>query len=71
MDRFRVAVLRKLLDAGRLSPQQRQATLLMLHKKCRILANGARKRGKSAEEYLSLLADYPREDVLESYVQTG
>ena len=59
MDRFRLVALRKLLDSGRLSPWQRHATLSMLHKKCRILANGARKRGKSAEPYLTLMARYP------------
>ena len=59
MDRFRLVALRKLLDSGCLSLRQRQATLAMLHKKCRILANGARKRGKSAEPYLALMARYP------------
>lgn len=60
MDRFRLIALRKLLDSGHLSLQQQRATLAMLHKKCRILANGARKRGKSAEPYLALMARYPR-----------
>ena len=59
MDRFRLVALRKLLDSGRLSVRQRNATLAMLHKKCQILANGARKRGKSAEPYLALMARYP------------
>ena len=68
MDRFRVAALRKLLDTSQLSHQQRQATLHMLHRKCRILANGASKRGKPAEDYLRLMHDYPLEDGQESYV---
>ncbi len=74
MDRFRVVALRKLLDSGRLSVRQRNATIRMLHKKCRILANGALKRGKSAEPYLVLMAQYPpaqRDAAPESYVYTG
>ncbi len=70
MDRFRLIALRKLLDSGRLSLQQRQATLSMFHKKCQILANGARKRGKSAEPYLALIARYPCAQK-EAYGQTG
>lgn len=70
MDRFRLIALRKLLDSGRLSLQQRQATLSMLHKKCRILANGARKRGKSVEPYLTLMARYPGVQK-ETYGDTG
>ena len=70
MDRFRLVALRKLLDSGHLSLRQRQATLAMLHKKCRILANGARKRGKSAEPYLTLMARYPCVQK-ETYGDTG
>lgn len=70
MDRFRLVALRKLLDSGHLSLQQRNATLAMLHKKCRILANGARKRGKSAEPYLTLMARYPCVQK-EAYGDTG
>ena len=61
MDRFRVIALRKLLDSGVLSDEQRLATTSMLHKKCRILVHGAIKRGQSAEPYLSLTATYPVE----------
>ena len=74
MDRFRVVALRKLLDSGRLSVRQRHATIRMLHKKCRILATGARKRGKSVEPYLALMARYPqpqRAAAQESYVSAG
>ncbi len=71
MDRFRLVALRKLLDSGRLSVQQRQATLATLHKKCRILATGARKRGKSAEPYLALMARYPCRDTPEAYGNTA
>ena len=59
MDRFRVVALCKLLDSGRLSGPRRRATLDMLHVKCRILAQGARKQGKSAAIYESLAARYP------------
>ena len=69
MDRFRVIALRKLLDSGVLSDEQRLATISMLHKKCRILAHGAIKRGQSAEPYLSLTTLYPLGDAQESYVQ--
>ena len=58
MDRFRIVTLRKLLDLGRLSGPRRRATLDMLHAKCRILAQGAQKRGKSAAIYESLAARY-------------
>ena len=69
MDRFRVIALRKMLDSGVLSDEQRLATISMLHKKCRILAHGAIKRGQSAEPYLSLTTLYPLGDAQESYVQ--
>ena len=66
MDRFRVIALRKLLDSGVLSDEQRLATIRMLHKKCRILAQGAIKRGQSAEPYLSLIVTYPAETLAET-----
>lgn len=78
MDRFRIVALRKLLDSGRLSGPRRRATLDMLHAKCRILAQGARKRGKSAAAYEEVVAKYPRGDaftfqvapVAEPYAET-
>lgn len=78
MDRFRIVALRKLLDSGRLSGRRRRATLDMLHAKCRILAQGARKRGKSAAAYEEVVAKYPRGDtftfqaapVAEPYAET-
>lgn len=66
MDRFRVIALRKLLDSGVLSDEQRLATIRMLYKKCRILAQGAIKRGQSAEPYLSLIVTYPAETLAET-----
>lgn len=56
MDRFRVAALTKLLAQTALSTDQRQATLEVLHEKCRVLAQGAAKRGRQddVDRYLSL-----------------
>ncbi len=56
MDRFRVAALTKLLTHAELTMQQRQAAQQMLQEKCRVLAQGAAKRGRldDAERYLSL-----------------
>jgi glycosyltransferase involved in cell wall biosynthesis len=62
VDRFRVAALSKLLDAGVLTPTQRQQAEAMLVEKCRILAQGARKRGKDGEAYRQLAAAYCKKD---------
>ena len=58
MDRFRVQALRDLLTGGALSESDRQAALSSLREKCRILINGARKRGNReiVAEYETLLA---------------
>ena len=58
MDRFRVQALRDLLAGGALSESDRQAALSSLREKCRILINGARKRGNReiVAEYEALLA---------------
>lgn len=58
MDRFRVAALCKLLDSGVLSSQQQRLTIEVLRKKCAILAEGAKKRGKDEEPYLTSAARY-------------
>jgi len=58
MDRFRVVALCKLLDSGVLSTEQRRLTVDVLHKKCAILAQGARKRGQDGEPYLAVAAAY-------------
>jgi GT2 family glycosyltransferase len=58
MDRFRVAALTRLLEQGKLTPGQRQATLSALTDKCAILAKGAARRGRHAEaEAYRLLPD--------------
>lgn len=54
MDRFRVAALSKLLGADVLTPRQRQLAEAMLVEKCRILAQGAKKRGQDGEVYLRI-----------------
>lgn len=56
MDRFRVVALHKLLDSGVLSDEQRRMSLAVLRKKCVILVEGAKKRGKTGEEYVRLVA---------------
>lgn len=58
MDRFRVTALCKLLKSGILSEGQRQQAESVLLKKCRILAEGARKRGQDGERYLAIAAGY-------------
>lgn len=58
MDRFRVAALAKLLAAEDLDPARRTLVVRTLGAKCRVLANGARRRGRAdaAERYLALAA---------------
>ncbi|MDE0507264.1 MAG: glycosyltransferase [Gammaproteobacteria bacterium] len=60
MDRFRVRALRDLIAGGGLSESDRQAALASLREKCRILVNGARKRGNAEveAEYEALLAQF-------------
>ncbi len=60
MDRFRIRAIEKCLETGLLSPLQKTAALSMLEKKCRILASGARKRGKEDEAlgYIELVERY-------------
>jgi glycosyltransferase involved in cell wall biosynthesis len=48
-DRYRVMALVKILERGTLSPQMRELTMQELHRKCQVLINGYRKRGKEAE----------------------
>ena len=59
MDRYRVLALRKLLRAG-LAGSRRAAVIEVLRRKVGVLANGARKRGKSSEaaHFESILAEF-------------
>lgn len=56
MDKFRIAALKKMVDSDFLSPEMKLKTLLEMQKKCLIVANGAKKRGKmeDAEYYFNL-----------------
>lgn len=56
LDRFRVVALAKLLATGAVVGERRAAVVETLRKKCMILANGARRRGKTeeAEKYLTV-----------------
>jgi len=49
MDRFRVTALERLLASAELDPAQRAAAQRVLSDKCRILAQGAARRGRVAE----------------------
>lgn len=60
MDRFRISALQKIIDAGQLSEQNRQAAVNMLVKKAGIYLNGVTKRGKTEEAsyYQQLIKRY-------------
>jgi glycosyltransferase involved in cell wall biosynthesis len=60
MDRFRISALQKIIDADRLSEQNRQAAVAMLVKKATIYLNGVTKRGKieEADYYRRLIKRY-------------
>jgi len=55
-DHYRVMALKKQLTENHLTPSERAATIEMLQRKCRILAKGCLKRGKTEEgmEYQKL-----------------
>ncbi len=63
MDRFRIRALEKALATGGLGLTQRTQALQELGHKCRIYANGCRKRGRhrEAERYEALPARYAEE----------
>jgi glycosyltransferase involved in cell wall biosynthesis len=60
-DRYRVRALVKILETGALTEPMRDLTVEELHRKCRVLINGYRKRGKEreAKEYEGIMARYP------------
>ena len=60
MDRFRVQALGDLLAENHLNQAQRGAAAACLREKCKILINGARKRGNqaTADEYQAILARF-------------
>ena len=60
-DRYRVKGLIKILETGVLNLQMRNLTVEELHRKCHVLINGFRKRGKEVEakKYEEIAARYP------------
>jgi glycosyltransferase involved in cell wall biosynthesis len=60
-DQYRVRALVKILDMGELTPQMQELTIQELHRKCRVLINGYRKRGKEGEAkgYEEIMGQYP------------
>ena len=56
LDRYRIKALEKLLNSGKLTPQQHEWTWQTLQRKCEIYGQGCLKRGKvrEGEAYLSL-----------------
>ena len=62
MDRFRVLALTNIIDSNHLDPEDRQAAIDMLIKKCNILAQGARKRDNETlmKHYQQLSMKYQR-----------
>jgi len=60
MDRFRVASISRLIEAGRLDAPRRSAAAAVLKRKCDILAKGAarRRRQDEAMRYMQLAALY-------------
>lgn len=58
LDKFRIASLQNLIDSGTLDSDQEQAARRMLQKKCRIYANGCRKRNRIPEaDYFQTLGE--------------
>ena len=57
IDGYRVQSIRKILKTESLRPEDRLAAIQMLQRKCRILANGFRKRGnlKEVEKYEKII----------------
>jgi glycosyltransferase involved in cell wall biosynthesis len=60
IDRFRIQAIEKILKEPELSPEYRAAALRELTRKCRIVASGCNKRGKTseAETYAELARKY-------------
>ena len=60
IDRYRVQSIIKILKTEKLRPQDRSAAIVVLLKKCRIIINGFRKRGKLEEvvKYEKIVNEY-------------
>lgn len=61
LDKYRIASIRKLIDSRSLSPGQAAVALQVMKRKCRIYADGCRKRGRMDEAgiYEDLIQRYP------------
>ncbi len=57
LDRFRIRSIRNLLEKGHLTDRQREEALGVLREKCRIYAEGCKKRGRDdeAEHYMDII----------------
>lgn len=55
LDRFRISALSGLIESGALSASQRSAAVAVLQEKCRIFAEGCKKRGRR-EDALRIIA---------------
>ena len=49
LDKYRIQSIKKLLESGTLSRDQRKAAITVLQKKCEIYASGCKKRGRLEE----------------------
>ena len=49
LDKYRIQSIKKLLESGTLSQNQRKAAVKVLEKKCEIYASGCKKRGRLEE----------------------
>ena len=60
LDKYRIKSIARLMEGEHLSEVQRQASMVVFTEKCRIYANGCRKRGKfdEADYYEGLAWDY-------------
>lgn len=60
LDRFRIRSIEKILGTDILSPEQRLVTIIVLTEKCRIYAEGCRKRGRfdEADYYNRLINEF-------------
>ncbi len=62
LDRYRIRSIQNCLEAGMLTPDQRNAAVRVLRRKCRIYADGCRKRGRheEADRYETIARSHPR-----------
>jgi hypothetical protein len=62
LDKLRIKAIEKIIQSGRLAEDHYRAAIRVLKKKCKIYANGCRKRGREEEaEYYEALSETFRE----------